>query len=412
MDPTQSSLFRALFGLLLVLCLHLGFDGSAAATDTAFVGARLYPAPDAAPIENGVVVVSDGKIKTVGPADQIAIPEGAIIIRADGKTITGGLWNSHVHFNFPPLDRLENEQVASYVRDISLQYGFVHVLDTGSAPGVSAELRRRIDTGEMAGPTILMANGSLVPKGSTLFYVRPTIMPDVAVPDKAQEQVDLILRSGAEGVKIFSGSIVSFTNIVPMDVESVRGIVDAAHKRAMFVVAHPTNNAGAWAAINGGVDILAHTFPQQGWDRSIPLVMLERNVALIPTLKLWRFDGERFGTPEAVIVNSTRAAQEQLAAFSDLGGQILFGTDVGYVTDFDPTDEYLLMQQAGLSFAQILASLTTAPAQRFGMADRTGKLEVGMNADLVVFDEDPGSDITVFAEPRVVVRRGQIVFER
>lgn len=412
MDPVHSSLSRTLFGFLLALCLHSGFSGSVVATDTAFVGAKIYLSPDAAPIENGVIVVSGGKIKAVGLSDQIIIPNGAKIISTDGKAITAGLWNSHVHFNLPPLDRLDDEQVAGYVRDISLRYGFVHVLDTGSTPGVSAEIRRRIGNGEMPGPTILMANGSLVPKGSTPFYVRPTIMPDVAAPDKAQEQVDLILRSGAEGVKIFSGSIVSFTNIVPMDVESVRGIADAAHNRGMFVVAHPTNNAGAWAAINGGVDILAHTFPQQGWDRSIPPVMLERNVALIPTLKLWRFDGERFETPEVVIVNSTRAAQEQLAAFSVLGGQVLFGTDVGYVTDFDPTDEYLLMQQAGLSFAQILASLTTAPAQRFGMTDRTGKLEVGMDADLVVLRKDPTEDIAAFAEPDIVVRRGQIVFQR
>jgi imidazolonepropionase-like amidohydrolase len=197
-----------------------------------------------------------------------------------------------------------------------------------------------------------------------------------------------------------------------MDLEVVKGVTNAAHTRGLFVVAHPSNNAGAWAAVNGGVDILAHTFPQEGWDKSIPPAMVEGNVALIPTLKLWRFDGERFGQLEAVITFSTKMAQEQLAAFSELGGEVLFGTDVGYVTDFDPTDEYVLMQGAGLSFEQILTSLTTAPAQRFGLANRTGRLTKGMDADLVILEGDPAEDITAFADPALVMRRGTVVFER
>lgn len=416
MNSAQGSLFRALFGLLLALCLNLGFGGSAAATDTAFVGARLYPAPDAAPIENGVIVVSSGKIKAVGPSDQISVPDGAEIISVDGKAITAGLWNSHVHFNLPPLDSLTDDQISAYVRDMLLQYGFIHVLDTGSLPGVTQELRRRIDAGEMMGPAILIAGGSLVPSGASPFYLRPAVLPDAEIPERAQAQIDMVKGFGSDGIKIYAGSIVSTSersvDIVSMDLDIVRGVTAAAHIRGMFVVAHPSNNAGAWAAINGGVDILAHAFPQDGWDRSILPAMLQQDVALIPTLKLWRFDGERFGQLDAFIVSTIKMAQEQLAAFSDLGGQVLFGTDVGYVTDFDPTAEYILMREAGLSFAQILASLTTAPAQRFGMADHTGQLKVGMDADLIVFDDDPGLDIAAFANPGVVVMRGQIVFER
>ena len=44
---------------------------------------------------------------------------------------------------------------------------------------------------------------------------------------------------------------------------------------------------------------------------------------------------------------------------------MLFGTDVGYMHDYDPTDEYVLMAKAGMSPAQILESLTTAPAARW-----------------------------------------------
>ncbi len=264
----------------------------------------------------------------------------------------------------------------------------------------------------MPGPSIRMASGSLVPQGSSPFYLRPAVLPDVALPDQAQAQVDLILSEGAEGVKIFSGSIVGFDNVVPMDVDMVRGITDAAHARGAFVVAHPTNNAGAWAAINGGVDILAHTFPRRDWDRATLPAMMENDMALIPTLKLFRWDGERFEQPEIVIRNFIRWGQEQVKEYADMGGDVMFGTDVGYITDFDPTEEYVYMNEAGLTFEQILASLTTTPAQRFGMEERTGRIAVGLDADLVVLPGDPAEDITAFARPKLVMRQGKIVFQR
>ncbi len=401
-----------LIGSACGLCVAL----PALAADVAIVGAKIYPAPNVAPIENGAIVISAGKIEALGPADQTEVPKGTRVIAAEGKAITAGLWNSHVHFSLPPLESVPDDVVTAYVRDMLLQYGFVHVLDTGSAPGVTQEIRRRIESGATQGPSILIAGGSLVPAGASPFYLRPNILPDAEQPDRIQGQVDLARQFGAVGIKIYAGSIVGLSDtgidVVSMDIDVVRGIADAAHNRGMFVVAHPSNNAGAWAAINGGVDILAHTFPQGLWDRSIPPFMVEHGVALIPTLKLWRFEGERFGQSEVFIVDSTTLAQEQLQAFSQLGGQVLFGTDVGYISDFDPTEEYLLMQGAGLSFAQILASLTTAPAERFGLGDRTGQLSVGMDADLVVLSGDPADDITAFASPEVVMQRGAIVFER
>ena len=104
--------------------------------------------------------------------------------------------------------------------------------------------------------------------------------------------------------------------------------------------------------------------------------------------------------------------QAQLRAFADAGGQVLFGTDVGYMTDFDPTDEYVYMQQAGLSFRQILAALTTAPAERFGLAAQTGRLVRGLGADIVVADGDPERDIRNLAKVRYTFRRGRMIYQR
>ena len=108
----------------------------------------------------------------------------------------------------------------------------------------------------------------------------------------------------------------------------------------------------------------------------------------------------------------TRNAREQLLAFRELGGQVLFGTDVGYMADDDPTDEYVAMQAAGLAYPAILAALTAAPAARFGAAKRTGRLAKGMAADVAVVDGRPDRDIRALSRVRLVLRNGRVIYER
>jgi imidazolonepropionase-like amidohydrolase len=100
----------------------------------------------------------------------------------------------------------------------------------------------------------------------------------------------------------------------------------------------------------------------------------------------------------------------QLRAYSSAGGQILFGTDIGYIDHYDTAEEFTLMSRAGMTFPQILASLTTTPAQRFGYATHSGRIAPGMDADLVVLNGDPASDITALSKVDYTVRNGKVVF--
>ena len=52
--------------------------------------------------------------------------------------------------------------------------------------------------------------------------------------------------------------------------------------------------------------------------------------------------------------------EAQLREFTALGGQVLFGTDVGYMTDYDPSDEYAYMQRAGLSIRSAPAGCSSS----------------------------------------------------
>jgi imidazolonepropionase-like amidohydrolase len=128
--------------------------------------------------------------------------------------------------------------------------------------------------------------------------------------------------------------------------------------------------------------------------------MKEQRVALTPTLTLWKYYmcHDRVSTQERVV----STAIGQLRAWLATGGTVLFGTDLGAV-DYDPSEEYVLMAQAGMSFRQILASLTTAPAERFGESTKLGRIAAGLQADLVAFKDH-------LAGVQYTLRGGKIVY--
>ena len=157
--------------------------------------------------------------------------------------------------------------------------------------------------------------------------------------------------------------------------------------------------------------MLAHTAPaMETWSDSLVRRMVRAGVALVPTLGLWRYE-----TRSARLAFSrpfVQAGVDQLRAFRRAGGTVLFGTDVGYVLDYDTTEEFALMAQAGLGFGDILASLTTSPARVFGLEGKAGRIAPGMEADLVVLEGDPARDIGAFARVKYTVRRGRIIYRR
>ena len=102
---------------------------------------------------------------------------------------------------------------------------------------------------------------------------------------------------------------------------------------------------------------------------------------------------------------------EQVHAYFQSGGQILFGTDIGYINDYDPTEEYEQMQQAGMQFQDILAALTTNPAARFGASRHTGRIAPGMDADVALLGSDPAQSVKALADVRYTLRRGEIIYQ-
>jgi imidazolonepropionase-like amidohydrolase len=78
--------------------------------------------------------------------------------------------------------------------------------------------------------------------------------------------------------------------------------------------------------------------------------------------------------------------------------------------NYDPTEEYELMTRAGMTFPQILASLTTAPAETFGASQHLGRIAPGFDADLTILAGDPQQNPHALTAVRYTISRGRIIY--
>ena len=383
----------------------------------ALVGGTVYPAPSERPISNSVILIENGKITAVGEKEKLQIPAGVRAIDCAGRTIVAGLWNAHVHFTEPKWQNaasLPAAQLTRQLQEMLTRYGFTSVVDTGSLLPNTLAIRARIESAEVAGPRILTAGSPLFPKDGIPYYVIDSVPPDLvkmldqpATPDEAVHAVDEHVAQGADIIKLFVVSVIRRDGkhvFLPMPLAIVQAATAEAHRKGKLVFAHPSTIEGAELVIRGHVDVLAHTIEDpEHWDSSLVARLKTANVSLIPTLTL--FSGEN--GPDAAHQGIFR----EVKSYSDAGGQILFGSDVGYLTDYPLlTKEFELLHHSGLTFDQILAALTTAPATRFGLAQRTGRVAVGQDADLVILNGDPTRDATAFSRVALTIRLGNIVY--
>jgi imidazolonepropionase-like amidohydrolase len=401
--------------LLLCCCLMGAAAWCQAAGDLALVGAKIYLSPTDAPIENGAVIIRNGKIVAVGSSEKVSIPVNARVIDCKGMFLTAALWNSHVHFIEPKwahADLIPAAQFNEQMTQMLTSHGFAHVFDIAELNIQNALwIRDRIKKGDVSGPIIYTTGVPLVPAGGSPFYIEPLKLPEAVNALQAAAHVREQIDSGADGIKIWSASP-THAGIIYMPEDIGTAIVKAAHSLGRPVFAHPTDNRGAMIALECGVDVLAHTTPDGGriWSADTIRRLISGHIALIPTLKLWKFELLRGGDKDWANHPLMTTAFRQLHDFAQAGGTVLFGTDVGYVTDYSVGDEYDFMKQAGLSFSQILASLTTAPAAKFKLSAKTGRVAAGMDGDIVVLKGDPAADIRQFDNVAYTILQGKIIY--
>lgn len=388
---------------------------------TVLAAKRLYIAPDRPPVDDAAILIVGGKIEAAGPADRIATRGALRLPACDGGTVTAGFQNSHVHFTeakFADAPGKTAAELTAAMTEMLNRYGFTTVVDTASNLANTVVLRERIAKGEVTGPRILTAGFALYPKDGIPIYLRdmpPEQLAMLSQPgtvEEALEEVQANLDGGADATKLFLMTPQGAGRYAFMQPDIARAASDETHRRDKLVLAHPTDIEGIKLAIEADVDVLVHTTIGDGktvWDDALIEQMLAANMSVVPTLKLFPYELKRMKLPERVVEGATGDAVGQLRAYSKAGGQILFGTDVGYMTDYDPTEEYRLMARA-LSPMQILASLTVAPAVRWRESARRGQVVEGQDADLVVLEADPADDAANFAKVRCTLRAGRLTY--
>jgi imidazolonepropionase-like amidohydrolase len=403
--------------LAYLVSIILGQSSSISGRQLALIGGTVYVGPTEEPIQNAVILIRDGRIAAVGSRESLKIPQGIQTLECSGMTITAGFWNSHVHFTerkWADAANIPAAELTEQVQAMLTRYGFTSVFDTGSMWENTRRIRDRIESGEIPGPKIRSTGEILYPKGGS---GKPEILdvvgamrgqsPEVADGAEALAASKRLLDAGTDGIKLYAATW--YPPFVALPESAILAAVNEAHLQGKHVFAHPTNREALLLAVRSGIDVLVHTTPGSGsWDDVVLSTMKERRVALIPTLKLWKYElrHDRISVRDRFV----GTAIGQLRAWHASGGVVLFGTDVGYVSDYDPSDEYALMAEAGMGFRQILASLTTAPAQRFGESKQRGRIAAGFAADLVVLNHDPSRDVRAFAAVRHTLRDGVLIY--
>ena len=175
-------------------------------------------------------------------------------------------------------------------------------------------------------------------------------------------------------VKLFTGSYVEPTTVKPMRPVVARTAVRLARRGGMPVFAHTSDQVGLQVALDAGVDVIAHVPDTTEGTGPLLREAAARGTWLVPTLDMFA----QTVTRDPAYLEPIHAS---LALFHEAGGRLLFGTDVGYLPDHATDGELAALGGCGLDVHQVLAMLTTNPAEELGAETESGTVAEGSPAD-------------------------------
>lgn len=433
---------RTIFLLILLTAFtSFGHAASSGANTTVFVGVSVIPMDKERVLRNQTVVVRNGLITEIGDARKVRVPKGAQTIDGRGKFLIPGLVDMHVHLfsddEFP--DALAEDElkimVANGVTTIRLMTGTPEQL----------VLRAKAARGEILAPTIYAASPQFIGKKSSNAYV-------VTNEQEAREAVRRAKRDGYDFLKVTTNLKPEvYEAIVDEAVKQKIRVIGHADSRfvglqralkARQQIEHLDAYLEALvpesSPVKGSVSDI-YLYQPKNWESldvldeskipELARATVEANPFSTPTLHLFK-STFGIGRSEAAIkaqpdirfypqkmidfwlgVNrrywATAASDQRRAryvavrnrivkAIHDAGGKILAGSDTpewlllyGYTLH----RELRALNEAGLSNYATLCAATRNPAEFFGTLDKTGTIEKGKRADLVLLEANPLEDI-------------------
>jgi imidazolonepropionase-like amidohydrolase len=369
------------------------------------------------------VLVEGGRIEAIG--DAAVVTEGAERVDFPDATITPGLIDCHVHLadeGLPDGTARDAEPTALRVLRMAeharrtLAAGFTSVRDVGGRDHIEFGVRAAARAGLIRAPRMILA-GKIVSQttaGARMWrgmYREADGVWDVVTA--VREQV----AAGADVIKLMAtGAVLAPGHERPgaaqLSAEELRAAVETAHGLGVHVAAHAHGIDGIRAAVEAGADTIEHGTHLHE-DRTVARAMAKRGVFLVPTLKALAYiaDPPGPGIPDEIVAKARDRRADRDATFRaamEEGVPIAMGTDAA--TPFnrhgENAEELALMVELGMTAPQAIAAASSVAARAI-RSDDAGAIEVGMYADLAIWDGDPLEDIGVLRSvPRAVYLAG------
>lgn len=259
----------------------------------------------------------------------------------------------------------------------------------------------------IAGPMLTVPGGHPIP-----VYGESDEVLAVADEEQARAAVRALIDSGVHHIKIaVSGRTdVSWPELT--DVQ-IRAIVVEAHSRDTRVTAHIDRASALRRALEAGVDDAGH-MPRDRMPDDLIALMVARGMALIPTIDVYENLAEERGGGDAWRRTTLPIMEDNLRRFVAAGGTLALGDDYGNpgVALGFPADEVEKWVGAGLTPMQVIVAATHGGAIVCGLDAEIGTVEVGKSADLLIVDGDPLADLGALQQVRLVLRDGQVAYQR
>lgn len=415
------------FSRLAATVLLLSCTADARAQVTAIKAGRLVDPATATTSVNQVILIEGRKIKAIGAG--LRIPSGATVVDLSKSTVMPGLFDAHTHLcarSRIEADRLGIDYLDLVLLDPAgyraiqgvyyakqmLDAGFTTVRDVGNAGKyVDVDLRRGINEGLVAGPTMIVAGRIIAPFGGqyrTRADKQVLDNPEYFFADTRDELRKAMRENifyGANVIKIVvDGQRYSYST------EDIKFVVEEAASAGVKVAAHCQTRACERRAAEAGVASIEH-----GWyllDTDVYELMKKNNVVLVSTdatVKVLR----GFGFDEATAKEIHAERVERLKRARQAGITIAFGSDVyadvegetrgtlaiGYLDGF---------VEAGFPAQAILQIFTVNAARLLGVEKERGSIAVGMAADIIATPDNPLDNVQTLKRINFVMNNGRI----
>ena len=436
-----------LLAALVVGCSPSDAGGPAVPGEpTAFVGVTVVPMDSERVIPDQTVVVDNGRILTIGDAEQVPVPRGAQHIDGAGLYLMPGLADMHGHLpKTSPPDETTEDVLFLYVAN-----GVTTVRGMDGHPS-QIELRERVQNGQLVGPQLFLASPEF--NGENTHTM-----------DDAERRVREYQAAGFDLLKVHEGLSAGIYDVIAATANEV-GIPFAGHvsdsvglfhtlEAGQATIDHLDNYVEALVP-NDGASVVETLFGvEQLLDRvdedRVELVVeatREAGTGVVPTMVVW--ENWLYATrPSAELLDEwtevqymppatvqqwaqavdRRLEEADLEARRELAGlrrrlllalhgggvAVLLGTDspqVFSVPGFAIHREMAFYVDAGLSPYDVLESGTRAVAEHFGAAGDFGTVEVGKRADLLLLKGNPLESVGNVARRAGVMAGGRWLSE-